>query len=259
MSFSEACLLTGHELGQTAGCNQVKKSEWQPEESIEPSEIWQGFMEKFVLWSANNLHYASPNRAINFLHEERRLSVDTTQSFLIGWNPKGIYVSKEKLGLVDYDRDQVWLPPGIVIPFADQSGLRRVKIRRFDGKPKYYFVPGSSTVPMLVEGLRQISIIVESELDAILLCQEVGDLSSIVALGSCSIRPDKVTHDYLTASGTILISLDTDDAGAQQAWRWWCVHYPNAKRWPVIMGKDPTEAFAGGLDLRAWVTASTCS
>jgi hypothetical protein len=52
----------------------------------------------------------------------------------------------------------------------------------------------------------------------------------------------------------ILVSLDTDEAGAKAAWGFWPDTYGvNVKRWPTVKGKDPSEAMANGLNLRDWV------
>jgi len=45
-------------------------------------------------------------------------------------------------------------------------------------------------------------------------------------------------------------------AGARAAWKFWTETYgAKVKRWPVIMGKDPSDASFKGLDLRQWVLA----
>jgi hypothetical protein len=49
--------------------------------------------------------------------------------------------------------------------------------------------------------------------------------------------------------------LDRDDAGAKESWTWWAKHFERAKRWPVAQGKDPSEAYQAGLNLREWVMA----
>ena len=87
------------------------------------------------------------------------------------------------------------------------------------------------------------------------LHQEAGDLAGVIALGNAQARPDAETHQALKEAGLILVSLDSDQAGAREAWGFWKRTYPNAKRWPVPIGKDPTEAKQAGLDLRAWVMA----
>jgi hypothetical protein len=98
-------------------------------------------------------------------------------------------------------------------------------------------------------------MIVESELDAILLHQEAGDLIQIIALGSASARPDQDAVRILLDARMILLALDSDAAGAKESWKWWKENFPRARRWRVIEGKDPTEAYQKGLPLRDWVRA----
>ena len=66
----------------------------------------------------------------------------------------------------------------------------------------------------LSTGERSVRVmIVESELDAILLHQEAGDLVQVIALGSASARPEQDTVQILRDAETILLSLDNDPAG----------------------------------------------
>ena len=98
-------------------------------------------------------------------------------------------------------------------------------------------------------------IIVESELDAILLHQEAGNLVTSIALGNAQTRPDMITDQLLKQAKIILVSLDSDQAGVKESWQWWANHYPNSKRWPPVKGKDPGEMYLSGVDLRIWVEA----
>jgi len=77
-----------------------------------------------------------------------------------------------------------------------------------------------------------------------------------VAMGSAQAKPDRSIHNALTNMEMILVCLDSDDAGAKASWKFWLVTYGmKAKRWPVIKGKDPSEARQNGLDLRDWIIA----
>ena len=109
--------------------------------------------------------------------------------------------------------------------------------------------------PMVWNMDKKFVVIVESELDGLLLHQEAGDLVGVVALGSAQAKPDQKTHDLLQKADLILVALDADDAGVKAAWGWWLKQYPQAQRLPPVMGKDPSEAWANGLDIRAWVMA----
>jgi len=107
---------------------------------------------------------------------------------------------------------------------------------------------------ILQGGDSRIVVIVESELDAILLNQEAGDLVTTIALGSASIKPDSETDSILSKSNSILVSLDTDKAG-EKASQFWLDTYKQAKRWIVPVGKDPGDAIQLGLNLRTWILA----
>jgi hypothetical protein len=109
--------------------------------------------------------------------------------------------------------------------------------------------------PMALGIEKKNYVIVESELDGLLLWQEVGDLVGVIALGNAQAHPDIETHKALEQAEAILIALDTDEAGARASWQWWAKQYRQARRWPVINGKDPSEAFKNGLDIRTWTLA----
>ena len=77
-----------------------------------------------------------------------------------------------------------------------------------------------------------------------------------MALGSATSKTNKESHELLRAMPVILISIDTDEAGAKAAWTFWPDTYGKAaRRWPCIKGKDPSEAKLNGLDLRNWIIA----
>jgi DNA primase len=152
---------------------------------------------------------------------------------------------------------RVWVPAGLVVPTIIDGEVCRIRIRREDPTDgnRYVTVIGSSKKPMLWGHIRCV-VVVESDLDGILISQEAGDIVSVIALGSASLRPDADTHAFLEAAETILVALDSDEAGSRQAWKWWPKHYgAQVKRWPVPTGKDPGEAYQSGLDIRAWIVA----
>jgi hypothetical protein len=102
-------------------------------------------------------------------------------------------------------------------------------------------------------GHRDVYVIVEAELDAILIAQEVSDLVGVMALGSSSTRPDKAAAVKLDRAAHILNALDADGAGEKESGKWWRENYPDAVRWPVPEGKDPGEAYKAGVNIREWV------
>lgn len=138
--------------------------------------------------------------------------------------------------------------------FGPGGEVVAIKVRRWEGEPRYYRLPGSSS-RCLVTGQGRAAMVVESELDALLVGQVAGDLVTAVALGSAQARPDAETHALLGQVPVVFLSLDADPAGAKAAWGWWRETYRQVKRWPVPEGKDPTEAHQAGVDLRLWVEA----
>ncbi|MDA8124032.1 MAG: hypothetical protein M0009_02425 [Deltaproteobacteria bacterium] len=196
------------------------------------------------------------------MHEEKGLSDATIRAAGLGFNPADVYEPRGTWGLApllkgDGSERRQWVPAGLVIPLTIGGAVHRLRIRRDDpgDGARYVIVSGSSSAPM-AWGLERAALsIVESELDAILLNQEAGDLAGVVAMGSAQAKPDRITHAALTAAAVILVSLDTDDAGARAAWAFWPEKYGGkAKRWPSIKGKDVSDARANGLNLRTWIT-----
>ena len=88
-----------------------------------------------------------------------------------------------------------------------------------------HVLPGSSPAPMTI-GIpyENTAIIVESELDAFLLCQEIDRPVFIVALGSTSIKPDSAIAKELVSRlndcPVVLLALDSDTAGGKAARQW---------------------------------------
>jgi hypothetical protein len=191
----------------------------------------------------------------------RGLKDETIEECKLGLNPQKSFPSRESWGLETVIKEEtgkpkkLWLPRGIVIPCYRRGELVRLRIRRPVDDPKYYIVPGSANTPMLLGHGQRSLVIVESELDAMLVYQEAGDLIDVIALGSAQVRPDKQTQNHLLRYELMLIALDTDEAGAKESWGWWDKHYSQAKRWPIVLGKDPGEAYGKGLDIRMWIEA----
>jgi len=179
------------------------------------------------------------------------------------YNPKDIYEPRAAWGLevsLKENRTELrqWIPKGLVIPLVGKDQVLRLRIRRDDpgDGSRYIIVSGSSSECMAWNLERAAAVIVESELDGFLLNQEAGDLIAVIVMGNAQAKPDRITHEALTAVVIILVSLDTDDAGAKSSWQFWPSAYgKRAKRWPVPMGKDPSEAWIKGLDLSGWIVA----
>lgn len=148
----------------------------------------------------------------------------------------------------------LWLPRGLVIPYIIDGVIQRLRIRREEGEPRYYVVPGSSSSIMILGEERRAFVIVESELDAV-TCYHAQELAGAIAMGSSHAKPDAAAFDLLKNCKQILNALDYDKAGAS-AFIWWKDTFGDrCDRWPVPVGKDPGEAYEMGRDLGQWIKA----
>lgn len=201
----------------------------------------------------------------------RGIDRDQVVRYRLGWNQKDTWRQREAWGLdtikkPDGHPKKLWLPAGLVIPLMENSEVTRLRIRRPEGKPKYYVIPGSSREPMVTRRQASGYVVVEAELDAICLDGVGGDLVGIVAVGNSTAKPTAAIWPDLTAAVHVAVALDSDqpqfneltgrhESPGAAASTWWTSHLAHAKRLPVVGGKDPGEAFQAGEDLRAWLLA----
>lgn len=250
LSFKDACKVLRVERKIRAHRRpSASSSKFVPKASFLPGDSWTR-MAANVIDGANG----NPEPIIT-----RGLKLETIQALRLGYWPVDAWYPREVWGLEPQINPEtgkprkVWVPTGIVIPHFKDGVPVRLKIRRPSGEPKYVMIPGSSTASVVLAGESgKPFVIVEGEIDALLLYQEARDIAAVIALGTCKAKPDMETMLLLKAAPAILISLDSDAAGAT-AWPWWRDNFPQAIRWPVPAGKDPGEAIQAGLDLNAWV------
>jgi len=191
---------------------------------------------------------------------KRGLTASTIRKYCIVFNTTDIYYDRSVWGItspVNGSSKKMIVPAGIVIPHINNDDvIQKIKIRRFDpqARNKYHILAGSNNAIMIL-GSGNYHIVVESELDGFLLDQEVGDLVTVVVLGSAQNRPDALIMKKLVNSDLVLLALDNDRAGVESSYDWWMKSVPNAKRWPILNGKDPGEAFQSGVNIRDWIKA----
>ena len=279
MGYLEACDVVG-ELPKMIDSGLTKlagngKKRWTPKHfSPLPSDAWADNGDWMVDCAHDFLlHRAEGGPGKRFLGK-RGVHPLTAEKYRLGWWPETTQESRRDWGLKpDTNKsnpDSLWLPRGLVVSNVsiDKKGnpqLSRITIRRTkkdsaEFGPRYYMLPGSSTQPMVLgDETVRAWVIVESELDAILLAQELEGIDEVgvIALRSVTTRPDSYTHELLGKADLILIALDSDVAGKKQTWTWWVEQYRKARPWPIPekYGKDPGEAKMSGLNLRSWVLA----
>jgi DNA primase len=192
---------------------------------------------------------------------KRGLSVNTIKKNQIGWNPVKMFHRRADWGLEETEaRQRICLPAGIAIPTFEGKEILKLKIRKSDWKKgdfygKYYEVPGSSAMLTIFGDLSsEVAVIVEAEIDAMLVIQEVGDLCSCVALGGAQKKPSHSLRQWLLNRKLILFALDFVEAGKRE-YSYWQQYYPNLEPWPVPEEKSPGDYFTKGGDLRMWMSS----
>jgi hypothetical protein len=175
----------------------------------------------------------------------RGLTDTTIRRAHLGW------VAKVMLPTADGAR--FWRATGIVIPWWDRDRLVLVKIRQPEGRvPKY--VEAFRDRPRIYPGPEAIRpgkplIVCEGEFDALLLGQELGELASVITLGSASARPGPDILGLMLAAPVWYLATDADGAGDKAAAGW----PARARRVrPPAPHKDWGEATQAGIDVRRW-------
>ena len=266
LTYQEACHQLGREVtfSSPLAASRPAKPQWQPRVPATPGDLWQERASILVEESERCLFQSSVfgQKMLAWLKECRGLSEATIKKYRLGLVPVDRWESHEQWGLApvlkaDGTAKKLWIPRGLTIPLCQDGKVCRIRIRRLkaDGDPRYYLLRGSDTRAMVLGIDKSVTVLVESELDGLLLQQEAGDLVNIISLGNAQSRPDQRAAEILNQSQLILVSLDADRAGATESWQWWQQHYPQAHRWPSILGKDPGEMRAAGVSLRTWVEA----
>lgn len=234
-----------------------------------PSDKWREAARTFAadsrerLWSDTKVAEAGRQYL-----DERGLEAETIKRAGLGLNPNGQWPRRTDWGL-DLPDDpnssgKMWLPKGIVIPWADKDGLSGINIRRFpeDVQPdskdewkrrKYQRAPGPSA-PLY--GAKQVqkgkpAVIVEGEFDALAIRQKAADLVVPVATGSTGGARRQYWLNLLSRASSVLVAFDAEEPGKKAA-RVWLNALPNATRWSPHLG-DTAEMLQQREDLRMWV------
>lgn len=270
MTFPEACQYLGREvtLSPTLAGRATNKPQREPRVTVAPGDLWKKRAWRLVEESENWLFqpHTFAQTMLGWLKECRGLSEETIKKYRLGLIPIDRWEGHEQWGVEpDLKEDgtpkKIWLPRGLTIPLCLNRNILRIRIRRpkMDLKSgndrRYQTIRGSDSRAMLLEPHRDIQVVVESDLDAILVVQEAQGLVGAVSLGTAGKTPDEEAVAVFRRSRLILVSLDSDDAGAKAAWRWWLDYFPQTRRWPPVGGKDPGEMFLAGMNLRTWIEA----
>lgn len=186
------------------------------------------------------------------------------QQHRLGWNDHDRYYPVTSWGLPFQEgakgERKIWLPAGLVIPTYFQGHVAKLKIRRdgYETGPvklrdrKYWEAFGGSKMIYVVLGdpdKVRVWIIIETERDAFTIMKAMSmqpwaEFVGAVATCGSGKRPDAETEQLLRRSSLILNSLDTDNSGRENSFKFWSSEFPNSLRWPVPRryGKDVGDA-----------------
>lgn len=270
---------------------QKVEAAFVPKEYAPPPEKWQEAATRLIFDAYYEI-YAHEN-IMRYL-ERRGLPQSAIDSYGLGYlegvgkNPESIFRARSAYGLPDkFSSDgkvihAFRIPRGIFIPAWNGDRqfpcVLRVRIRRRDidrdksnpKDPKYLLIPQPGqaySAPLMLwpkDKNPELAtwVITEAELDAMAIHFACGGKVGAISILTAKGKPDLIAHNALRRSARILVALDADEdkedgsnPGAE-AWLWWKNTYPQARLWPVPVGKDPGEAFSLGVDLAEWIFAS---
>lgn len=255
---------------------------WAPGPVKEVPGSWTDRAESFVTHSQERL--AANAEALEWL-AGRGITAETARLCRLGWNDKDKYPPRSHWGLPkEFNQKgrelKIWLPEGLVIPWARNGRIVKIKIRRPHpengpasmAEVKYYGVRGNAGCFSIYgrpkPGFPVVVVVVESELDGVLLWQELRHFGVVIMASPAGSKPDVAETELLHNADLVLIALDVaraelsegekEEKAGPMASAWFLEHFPNAIRRPVppSMGKDHGEAVAAGLSMRDWFEAA---
>lgn len=245
LGFREACqVLNGNSVVS------IKKSPVPSStRSVTVDASWQQAGEKILTQAQKFLWSGSCGHTLDYLHK-RGLQDDTLKYWGVGYNPATYRVQDVSTS----GGHPLVVCRGIVIPARVGGSLQGLKIRQADGcTPKYIQVAGSRPALFGADTLnKSVAILCEGEFDAMLLWQEAGDIVGVGTTTGGAKTWQKGWAVYLLSAQQILIAYDTDPTGEEAA-NFMTSLSSRARRVRVPNGKDVTEFWQSGGNLREWV------
>jgi hypothetical protein len=213
---------------------------------IKKNSAWKKKGNVFVQWAENNLWLGESADVELCLRAFLGLSEEAIRTFHIGWNPDDYLREPSDWGMAA-DGEKIWLPKGVVIPYFDLGKfdqLRRIAVRRYDDAT-YTLIAGSSREPIILGENREAIVVVEHDLDAILLNQEIGDMAGVMALSGEQIQPDSQADAILKDARSILISFCKPPGDFSR--------FPQSRLWLTDGGENLAEMWRNDKNLMEWV------
>lgn len=221
----------------------------------------------------------------------RGIHESTARRHSLGWIPRGFETEPIEVLRNDEGERGIYVPRGILFPYRSAEGwfglgdgkpdgpqwtggsVRRLpdpdvfarlpprpdgrrtpKMMMLRETPRRSFYPNPDIMPS--QGQRP-AVLVEGEIDALLLEQEIGHAAFVATLGGANCYPDDEALATLEKCPQVLLAGDFDAAGEASVARWKTVA-PHAKRaFAPELGedeaKDAGEFVQGGGSVRDWI------
>lgn len=268
LGFRQACEILGVErqFNRNGQHERRGKTAWTPKPESMPPQAWREQARALVMKARTNLFGDTElgQSALRKLQETRFLSLKTIRDAHLGLLPEARWIPKERwdIEVGPGEKSNMWIPAGLLIPVMRDGEVIALTVRRrSDDCPRYVKITQSSNRclwcgPSGKEA--RAAVVVESILDCWLLHETLPTDIAVIATGFASGRPDAETAAHMQEIPHVLVGLDGDGAGAEQALGWWERNIPNTSRlaYPKrYRAKDPGElaAVAGAGILRPWV------
>lgn len=246
----------------TDGQAEAVEIDYKPNDIVDP-EKWGRMAWNLIEGGEDDL--SDDEGALEYLHVERGLSSGTIRRSRLGVVRDFAPAWRSSFGLKpSYQRadgGKVWkfrVPDGILIPRFENHRPVSITVRCWDGTyGRYRTLPGSSISPMVITGEPGVHdgavAVVESYLCGMKLAQDTG--IAVIALGGVNVPLSEDAAKAIDDAEVVLLAMDGDDAGFKAALAYEMA-YANAVHSPVPGGKDVTDAWQAGLDLRTYVAAA---
>ncbi len=236
LTFSEAC----EQLGGTP--------KGRTRQTI-PNLTWQQAAGKVLRQAQQFLWSGGSNVAMDYLHQ-RGLTDETIKYWGLGFSPSRFMVPE----IQGADGKCASIARGWLIPAYIRGELRGVKIRQPDGyNPKYVGLMGGKAALFGADTLTYpVVLLTEGEFDAMLAWQEVGDFAGVATTTGGAKTWQREWLLYLMAARVILVAYDLDATGNEAAAMITSLS-SRAKRVQVPKGKDITEFWQSGGNIREWM------
>ena len=265
-TFEQAVQLLGVTLMQSSFQTWKPAYSFKPAILHKPDNKWIQEAENFVAKSHTEL-LNTPEK-LKYLHD-RGIPLTIIIKYKLGLSNSCQFIERSAWGLREElnqkgQLKKLFIPQGIVMPSIDKLGqILRLKIRRLDWQPndkipKYIAVSGSMNGLNILEGFKDVLIVVESELDAYLIYSIVSDLATIISVGGNIKNPDNVVDRLAKNSKKLLINHDNDNGGKAMLSKWQKL-YSHAISCPIPVGKDISEALSMGFDVKSWLMKIVCN